>query len=161
EVSALAQLMIERERAGGTPARLVLLARGAGDWWRDLSRSDSNVALLFGSGEETMDALRLGDVPAGEARVKLWQHSAVALKPHLVEAGYTEVSARDPAAAPDAELAARLNLLRHDTDYARPLAVQMEALLWLRGASPARGDRGIAPMLERMVALERAHWRKV
>lgn len=161
DVITLARLLIERERAGGAPARLVLLARGAGDWWRDLSQRDPNVALVFGSGEEAMDTMRLADVTPGEPRLNLWRASAAALKPHLVDAGYAEVGARDPAAPADAALAARLAALQQHPDFARPLAIQMEALLWLRGASPEAGQRGIAPMLERMVALERAHWEKV
>jgi hypothetical protein len=160
EVKALTRLMSERERAGGAPARLVLLSRAAGVWWRDLS-GDPDVALLFGIGEETMDTTRLADIAPGEARLRLWKDSAAALKTQLVRAGHDEVSARDPAAPPDAALAARLQTLQHHPDYARPLAIQMEAMLWLRGASPAAGERGIAPMLDRMVRLERAHWAKV
>jgi tetratricopeptide (TPR) repeat protein len=161
DVAAVSRLMIERERAGGAPARLVLLARAAGDWWRELSGRDANVALLFGTGEEAMDTVRLADVTPGEARLRLWQASATALKPHLVAAGYDEVALRHPEGPPDAPLAARLKLLRQEQDYARPLAIQMEALLWLRGTSPGLGERGIAPMLERMLGLERAHWEKV
>ena len=48
-----------------------------------------------------------------------------------------------------------------EPDFARPLAIQMEALLWLHGASPGTGERGIAPMIDRMVDLERKHWKKV
>jgi tetratricopeptide (TPR) repeat protein len=161
EVGELARLLIERERAGGAPARLVLLARGAGDWWHDISQRDSNVALLFGTGEEAMDTMRLADVAPGETRLNLWRASAAALKPHLLQAGYAEVAARDPAAPAVAALAARFTTLQQHADFARPLAIQMEALLWLRWASPGAGERGIAPMLERMVALERAHWEKV
>jgi hypothetical protein len=47
EVKALARLIIERERAGRAPARLVLLSRAAGDWWHDLSGRNPDVALLF------------------------------------------------------------------------------------------------------------------
>ena len=161
EVIALAELMSEREHGGGGPARLVLLSRGAGDWWRELSGRNPSVAVLFGIGEEAMDTTRLADVPAGEMRLRLWRDAAIALKSHLVSAGHSEVIARDPAAPADAALAARLSALQRHPDYARPLAIQMEALLWLRGVSPEPGERGIAPMLERMVALERAHWEKV
>jgi tetratricopeptide (TPR) repeat protein len=160
EVKALSRLMIERERAGGAPARLVLLSRAAGDWWRDLSGRDANVALVFGTGEETMDTARLADIASGDTRTKIWKESADALKSYLVAAGHSEVRDLDPA-APPAPLAARLQALRHDADYARPLAIQMEALLWLRGASPEVAERGIPPMLDRMVYLEREHWAKV
>src|SRR5262249_10819185 len=63
--------------------------------------------------------------------------------------------------APDAAMAARLRTLEHEPDFARPLAIQMEALLWLHGASPGTGDRGIFPMLDRIIDLEREHWKKV
>ena len=109
EVRALARLMLERERAGGPPARLVLLARAAGDWWRELSAAP-DVALVFGIAEETMDMQRLGDIPPGQARRDLWKTAAGALKRHLVQAGYADVVARDPA-APDAAMAARLRTL--------------------------------------------------
>jgi hypothetical protein len=58
-------------------------------------------------------------------------------------------------------MVARLRTLEQESDFARPLAIQMEALLWLRGASPGTGERGIAPMLDRLVDLEREHWKKV
>ena len=74
--------------------------------------------------------------------------------------GTITVAGRDRA-APDAAMAARLRTLEQEPDFARPLAIQMEALLWLRGASPGTGERGIAPMLDRMVDLEREHWKKV
>src|SRR5262245_52268370 len=67
EVKALARLMLERERAGRPPARLVLLARAVSDWWRELS-ADPDIALVFGIAEETMDMQLLRDVPPGQAR---------------------------------------------------------------------------------------------
>ena len=161
EVKALARLIMERERAGRAPARLVLLSRAAGDWWRDLSGRNPDVALLFGIGEETMDTMRLADIASGEARLKLWKDFAAILKAHLAQAGYDEVKTRDPDAAPDAALSARLQRLQQDRDYARPLAIQIDAMLWLRGALPGAGERGIPPMLDRMVYLERAHWAEV
>jgi len=159
EVKALARLMLERERAGRPPARLILLARAVADWWRELS-ADPDVALVFGIAEETMDMQLLGDIPPGPARRDLWKMAVDALKPHLVKAGYTDVVGRD-ADAPDAAMAARLRTLEQEPDFARPLAIQLEALLWLHGASPGTGDRGIAPMLDRIIGLEREHWKKV
>jgi tetratricopeptide (TPR) repeat protein len=159
EVKALARLMRERERAGRPPARLVLLARAVSDWWRELS-ADPEVALVFGKAEETMDLRLLGDIPPGQARCDLWKSAVNALKPHLVKAGYTEVAGRDPD-VPDAVMAARLRILEQEPGFARPLAIQMEALLWLKGWSPGIGEDGIPPMLDRMIGLEREHWKKV
>jgi len=159
DVKALARLMLERERADGAPARLVLLARAAGDWWTELTRGSTDITDVFGTGEEKMDELPLADIAEGEGRVALWKQSAVALKPHLT-ASFPEVSALDPE-APSAGQWARLEKLRTDPDYARPLAIQMEALLWLRGAAPGAHERGIPKMLDRMVGLEREHWKKV
>src|SRR5262249_48745462 len=119
-----------------------------------------DVGLVFGIAEETMDMQLLGDIPPGQARRDLWKTAVDALKPHLVDAGYTDVVGRD-ADAPDVAMAARLRALEQEPDFARPLAIQMEALLWLHGASPGTGDRGIAPMLDRMIGLEREHWKKV
>ncbi|MGH8311602.1 MAG: hypothetical protein ACRETX_17635, partial [Steroidobacteraceae bacterium] len=120
EVRALSRLMIERERASGAPARLILLSRGAGDWWRDLSARDPYVALVFGIGEETMDTMRLADIPTGDARVRVWTESAAALKSYLVAAGYSGVRDLDPAVLPAPPLAARMHAIQHDPDYARP-----------------------------------------
>jgi tetratricopeptide (TPR) repeat protein len=159
EVETLARLMLERERAGGAPSRLVLLARAAGDWWTELARGSTEVTDVFGSGEETTDKLLLPDIHEGEARVALWTRSAIALKPHLA-ASFSEVSALDPEAPPP-DQQARLQKLRNGPDYARPLAIQMEALLWLRGAAPAAHECGIPKMLDRIVGLEREHWKKV
>jgi tetratricopeptide (TPR) repeat protein len=160
EVAALARLMIQRDRADGAPARLVLLSRGIGDWWLDLSKRDPDVALVFGTSEEITDTTQLPSIPAGDARLQIWRESAIALKRHLLAAGHSQIRDLDPAAPPP-QLAVRLQALRDAPDYARPLAIEMEALLWLRGASPEAGERGIAPMLDRLLALERAHWAKV
>src|SRR5262249_24007685 len=86
EVKAVARLMLERERAGRPPARLVLLARAVSDWWRELS-ADPDVAVVFARAEETMDMRLLGDIPPGQARRDLWKTAVNALKPHLVKAG--------------------------------------------------------------------------
>jgi len=161
EIKTLSRLLLQRERAGGAPARLVLLSRAAGDWWSELWRGDESVPLVFGVAEEKMDEERLGDIPTGDARFGLWKQAAAALKPYLVRAGHAEAAARDPDGPPDAALATRLLRLRQDPDYARPLAIQIEALLWLRGASPGAQERGIAPMLDHIVELERAHWAKI
>ncbi len=56
----------------------------------------------------------------------------------------------------------RLRRLDTNDDYERPLAVQIEALLWLTSAAPAAGLQSASTeLLDRLLGLERAHWQKL
>ena len=64
--------------------------------------------------------------------------------------------------APTGEpLPERLRRIDTDAGYARPLAVQMEALLWLASAAPETSATGVDVLLRRVLGLEREHWKKL
>jgi hypothetical protein len=88
-----------------------------------------------------------------EQRGALFTAARNAFAPVLSAQGY---------ATPDREPSPeRLQRLAANDDHERPLAVQMEALLWLASAAPGAGRTGIDNPLDRVLGLERAHWRKL
>ena len=62
-------------------------------------------------------------------------------------------------AAPPPERVARI--AQGAAGHARPLAVQMEALLWLASVAPEPGAFGIGALLTHVLGLERTHWQKL
>src|SRR5262249_42704548 len=55
----------------------------------------------------------------------------------------------------------RLRRLMQDPAFARPLAIQMEALLHLASASPGTAAQGVDALLGRVLGLEQMHWQKL
>ena len=76
------------------------------------------------------DVTELPVIPGPRQRRDLFAAARDAFAPVLAAQGYTP-----PAGDPPAE---RLQRLDTNDDFERPLAVQMEALLWLASAAPAR-----------------------
>lgn len=134
------------------PIRLVLLARSAGEWWERLIEEDPGLDRVMRGARGLPEVTALPTIPAAEQRLALFAAAREAFAPVLAAQGYAV-----PAADPSAE---RLQRLAHHDDYERPLAVQMEALLWLASAAPAAGST-IDKLLDRVLGLERAHWKKL
>ena len=63
-----------------------------------------------------------------------------------------------PANEPSRE---RLERLKERTGYARPLAIQMEALLCIASAAPEPDAMSVEVLLRRVLGLERDHWKKL
>lgn len=154
DVIDLARFISRRPREDFRPLRLVLLSRGE-TWWHDLYRAEPEIQVLFNKrGARHGDVLAVEPLPEGERRLALFDAMRAALKPRLdqqAEAGLFPV----PTLAPLPE--ARRERLSRDPAHARPLALQMEALLSLAG----EGGEEIADLLESVLALERRHWRRV
>ena len=142
EVAALARRIAERSPAARRTVRLVLLARGAGEWWDRLVSEQPELDALS-------DAVALASIPDRGQRLALFRTSLDAFAKY----GWPR-----PDAAPPAELEARIAAAE---DFERPLAVQMAALLWLAAATPGGVGGGIDRLLDRILGLERAHWAKL
>ncbi len=149
EVVELAALLANA--AGSRPLRLVLLARSGGDWWERLRDEHPEVQRLFRRDAPQVDAQALQLIANADQRRALFQDAVRAFWPVLAKQGVPKPS-QPPADA-------RLKLIWDGGGFERPLAIQMEALLWLCSASPA--ETGVAAQLKAVLGLEHRHWEKL
>ncbi|RJL07287.1 toll/interleukin-1 receptor domain-containing protein [Paracoccus aestuarii] len=137
EVIELARMARRHDRAGLPQLRIVLLSRGAG-WWQEIYRTEPEIQVVFNRrGAPQGDVIAVEPLPSGECRLAVFDAMRDALKPVLAkqaEAGRFPPLSEQPV-APD-----RRARLAQDSAYARPLALQMEALLSL-GGEDGGGDR--------------------
>ncbi len=151
EVRRIAERLCGRSDDALRPLRLVLLARSAGDWWTALYDEMPELQRLFSSRGGASAVVELQPFDAEQDRLGLFEASLEAFEPLLGAQGY-ELPTADPG--PE-----RRRRIGSGEDYSRPLAIQMEALLWLAGAAPNAGLSRIDELLSRVLGLERSHWR--
>ena len=152
EVTRLAQRLADCT-ADTRPIRLVLLTRSAGDWWTRLVDEQPELERVFRGRGGHPDIIALPGIAAGQQRLELFAASRRAFASVLAAHGYVA-----PTGEPRPE---RLRRIDNDAGYARPLAVQMEALLWLASAAPETSATGVDVLLRRVLGLEREHWKKL
>ena len=153
EVRALAERLYRRPEADARPVRVVLLARTAGEWWATLHAETPEVQRLFRQVGDYVPVIGLPDISAGRQRIELFRQSLAAFQAPLEAQGY-----RAPAGNPTIET---FSAIENRPAYARPLAVQMQALLWLASAAPEAGGVSVDELLNRILGLERDHWKKL
>ncbi|MFM9941237.1 MAG: tetratricopeptide repeat protein [Hyphomicrobiaceae bacterium] len=153
EVKAIARQLANRSAAATRPIRIVLLTRGAGDWWTALSDETPDIEKLFRREDRTLDVVALPVISSGEQRLKLFVKCVEALAPLLHAQRYVL-----PTAQPNL---VRLQRIETGEGYARPLAIQMEALLYLTSAAPQADVSGIDALLRKVLGIERDHWKKL
>ncbi|MEM9764801.1 MAG: toll/interleukin-1 receptor domain-containing protein, partial [Pseudomonadota bacterium] len=135
--------LIRRRPEDARPLRLVLLARGDA-WWPDVFRAEPEVQALFDrTGAKHGDVIAADALPDGETRLKLFDATRTAYAAHL---------GTDPPLPPE-----RRARIATDPTYARPLALQMEALLSLMGGVANTVDE----LLKGVLGLEHLHWTNV
>ena len=153
EVKALAERLRRRPEGDTRHIRLVLLARGAGDWWTALHDETPEIQSLFRGDARGAGVTVLQPIATAEERRALFLASLDAMRPALAAQGYA------PPSAPPPERVAWI--AQGAAGHARPLAVQMEALLWLASVAPEPGAFGIGALLTHVLGLERTHWQKL
>lgn len=151
ELVRLARHLAERQNRS-RPMRLVLLARSAGEWWEHLVEENPELERVLRGAGGLPEVTALPTIPAAAQRLALFAAARRAFAPVLAAQGYAV-----PEGDPSAE---RLQRLANHDDYERPLAVQIEALLWLASVAPDPGST-IDRLLDRVLGLERAHWKKL
>lgn len=154
DVIELARMARKRPDEAMRPFRLVLLSRGEG-WWQDIYRTEPEVQVVFNKrGAPHGDVIAAPPLPEGPDRLKVFDAMRATLAPIVAQQA---TAGRFPPVK-DADLPQdRRDRLASSPAYARPLALQMEALLSLAG----EGGGEIAELLESVLLLERNHWRKV
>jgi hypothetical protein len=154
DVVWLADRLMAHADRGARPARLVLLSRGAGDWWRELVRQSQSLQDLFSLGGDRCDEIEIPEriVPADRLRMfEMAVESFRALGDQLNADG-----ARSPAKS-----SAFTQAIESGGDYDRPLAVQMAALLHAYGVDAGPGGHTVARLLDLVLGLEYEHWGKI
>jgi hypothetical protein len=155
DVVWLADRLMAHADRGERPVRLVLLSRGAGDWWRELVRKTQSLQDVFGLPGGGCDEVEIPERIAPADRVRMFGmavESFRALGGELSAAGAAE---RTPARSSPITAA-----IESGDDYGRPLAVQMAALLHVHGIDAAPGSHAIPHLLDRVLGLEYEHWDK-
>ncbi|MCY1669024.1 toll/interleukin-1 receptor domain-containing protein [Rhizobium sp. SL86] len=154
DVIELARMARKRPDDAIRPFRLVLLSRGEG-WWQDIYRTEPEVQVVFNKrGAPHGDVIAAAPLPEGPERLQVFDAMRAALAPIVAQQA---AAGRFPPVNETALLQDKRDRLATNTAYARPLALQMEALLSLAGESGSE----IAELLESVLLLERNHWRKV
>lgn len=133
--------------------RLVLLARGAGDWWERLRDEHLSMRQLFTDRPGWPAVVALPTFESPELRAALFDASCTAYAPVLQAQGVHLHSTDPPASLRDA--------VATGPDHHRPLAIQMAALVWLTASSGAEGGSGMAGLLDQVLGLERRHWEQL
>jgi TIR domain/Tetratricopeptide repeat len=152
DVAWLADRLVRRAEITMVPARLVLLSRGSGVWWRELLLKSQSLQMLCHLGGEAYDEIPIPEKMEWSDRQSLFDASVRAFRAY-----------RNPIDAHPAEQrpapADLMRALDIEDDYDRPLAVQIAALLRVQGVD-LDGCRGMAHLLELILGLEYAHWDK-
>ncbi len=133
------------------PLRLVLLARSGGDWWERLRDGRPELQRLFLREAADAGVQALQPIVSAKLRRALFEEAIRKFWPILAKQGVEK-----PSQPPTPE---RLKRILTGEGFERPLAIQMEALLWLCSA-PTSGD-GIDGQLDAVLGLEHAHWKKL
>lgn len=153
EVKALArQLRSAAEKRPGRPLVLFLLTREIGEWWDNLRRDDTPTAAMFAAGLGRTAEIAIKEDTSVEARRTLFDAARAAFGNALTGGITANTAVPSPAV---------LARLASNADYDRPLAVLMEALLHVYAQALSGDEIGIAALLDGILDLEVAHWRKV
>jgi tetratricopeptide (TPR) repeat protein len=153
DVVWLADRMVQRAKTIAKPARLVLLSRGSGVWWKELVLKTQSLQYLCGIGGDAYDEIEIPEAITVQDRRSLFDASVKAFLP------YRSALAPNSGAlgAPSDDL---VRTLQTEEDYDRPLAVHIAALLHVAGVDAAQGRPGMASLLDKILGLEYEHWNK-
>ena len=152
DVVWLADQLLRRAESTAKPARLVLLSRGSGVWWRELVLRSQSLQDLCSVGGEAYDEIEIPEEMAVRDRRSLFDASVEAFRAH----GSTIAAYTTELRPPSQDF---VRALETEDDYRRPLAVQIAALLHVAGVD-AEGRQGMAGLLNRILGLEYEYWDK-
>ena len=148
ELCELAVRLRELPRAP-TFVRIVILSRTVGGWWTARLNETPALRALFRD-----EPLEIPAFVSGDDRVRYFGHCLSAFQALSNRQGY-EVDAPGPN-----DWQPRKQLETH-SGYARPLAIQMLALVTLINGGAEDERSGIGNLIAQVFALEQAHWRRL
>jgi tetratricopeptide (TPR) repeat protein len=150
ELSELAKRIGSSGVIPGRRIRLVLLTRSAGEWWSNIFNEDEWVRHLFQGQSDAPTAIAMPAFSGTRDWVTHFNASSKAFEPIMRSQGYHSSDLPRP----------NQSSIRSRERPLRPLAVQIEAMLWLASISPGQ-DSQMGVLIARVLGLERAHWGKV
>lgn len=136
------------------PLVLFLLVREIGEWWNDLRQSEPTVAAVFAAGLGQLSEVGIAQNLSREKRNALFDVARDKFAQAAEHSSFIKPNREIPAA----NVLARLD---NNDDYDRPLAVLMEALLYVYSKTIAVHEVGTAALLDGILDLEVLHWRKI
>jgi tetratricopeptide (TPR) repeat protein len=149
DVVWLADRLLHRAENTTKPARLVLLSRGS-EWWRELVQKNQILQDLCSLGGEAYDEIKIPEKIALHDQRALFDASVKAFRAF----GSTPSASELHPPPPDF-----VHALDTDDNYQHPLAVQISALLHVKGVA-ADGREGVPGLLKRILGLEYEYWDK-
>jgi tetratricopeptide (TPR) repeat protein len=153
ELETLTERLWQRDAEDIRPIRLTLLTRSGRDWWTTLINENEVLRGLFRGRPGESASMPMPDMTSSQQRLDYFAACVRALKPVMRAQGYT--------ARADKPSATRLVRIQNSDRYARPLAIQMEAMLWLASSAPEDQEQSVDKLLARVLGLERVHWTKL
>ena len=153
ELTEIAACLADCPGDASRPVRLVILARSAGEWWERVSKERQEVYRVFRGRGLRPEVTLLASLPTTRQRRELFEAACGAFAPTLQAQGYVP-----PQGGPAPE---RLRGIDASDDYERPLAIQIEALLWLTSATTDAEMLSFPELLDNLLVLEQAYWRSL
>ena len=147
QTGALLRMALERVGREGTRAtvRVLLVARNDGDWWPQVTQSDAALQMLV---EGRVTPSPLGPLPTEPERTEVWANAWAKLGGSPVLA----LTAPPPACPP-------VPPLFGDDTLARPLFLQMAALVMLREGTAQASWSSADDLLRHVLTHESRYWR--
>ncbi len=153
EAARYAELMLKAARdRPWRPLRLVLLARAAGEWWDRAVEETPSLTPLFASG-----VVQITPFPEVADRERLFTEACAGFKAAIAEARRFDAEAFAGWRLDQRPILDRLRQDLASDAFARPLMIQIAALLHLQGETPDAPS--VASMLDAMLGVERRYWK--
>jgi hypothetical protein len=152
DVIWLADRLVRRAETNSSPARLVLLSRGSGVWWKELLLKSQSLQELCSLGRDNYDEISIPEAIVRHDRRSLFDAAPTAFRAYRDAIEPQPVDSQPPTAH-------LIRAIETEDDYDRPLAVQIAALLHVFGVNP-EGPHRLAHLLDLVLGLEYEHWDK-
>jgi tetratricopeptide (TPR) repeat protein len=151
DVTWLADRLLSRSEANAAPARLVLLSRGTGEWWKELVPKSQSLQDIFGLGGSAYDEIKMPENIPVQSRRTLFTEAVYAF---LALRNSNQTEQIEPARPSEA----LINAVNTERDFDRPIALGIAALLHVFGQSVRDARPGIEHLLDMVLGLEYGHW---
>jgi tetratricopeptide (TPR) repeat protein len=151
DVTWLADRLLSRSETNAAPARLVLLSRGVGEWWKELVPKSQSLQDIFGLGGGAYDEIEMPENIPVQSRRTLFTEAVYAF---LELRNSTTTEQIEPARPSEA----LINAVNTERDFDRPIALEIAALLHVSGQSAGDAKPGMEHLIDMVLGLEYGHW---